>query len=472
MRAGTANMREGSRAVRPGGPRTPWRGGWECCSPSAPSASRWARSRPTPPQSAPRRTTSPSSSVPSSSPLPPFCSTRRWRTRRPASSTPRRDGLRSLLRIRHRRIDWWAAAIQLLGTLWFNRTTLSALLVGLGASSKHHPIWRPDALGSICFLVSSWLAWAEECDSAFAWRPWRISWWITALNLVGSVAFGVSAVASYVTSSGQLLSLALTNLGTFVGALCFLAGSILLLPERTRRGPRACRRPSPGRGGRHRHRARDARRVPALQHQLDAPGEIRCVFTFMLPGEVNASRWRRSRRPSPGRPRRPIAGSASSVGRWHGPFPASRIRVHLRNKRRRDGSGLVGCGRADRKWQQGVLSVVLLRAAALCRPSNGAWSLRRAGGLAGPFAVLGALVMAGGGTASGATNSVDLQVLLSGDDRGEIGQGDLARGGRRRRQAGDDRGVGGDGTRRATARSPCTTPGRRTRWWSTAVCCT
>jgi hypothetical protein len=148
-----------------------------------------------------------------------------------------RNGLRSLLRVQHRRIDWWAAAIQLVGTLWFNRTTLSALLVGLGASSKHHPIWRPDALGSICFLVSSWLAWAEECDGAFAWRPSRISWQITALNLAGSVAFGVSAVASYVTSSGQLLSLALTNLGTFVGAVCFLVGAILLLPERTLEGP-------------------------------------------------------------------------------------------------------------------------------------------------------------------------------------------------------------------------------------------
>lgn len=156
-----------------------------------------------------------------------------------------RNGLGSLLRIHHRRIDWWAAAIQLLGTLWFNRTTLSALLVGLGASSKHHPIWRPDALGSICFLVSSWLAWAEECDGAFAWRPSRISWWITALNLVGSVAFGVSAVASYVTSSGQLLSLALTNLGTFVGAICFLVGAILLLPERTLEGPETEPQPGP-----------------------------------------------------------------------------------------------------------------------------------------------------------------------------------------------------------------------------------
>ena len=139
--------------------------------------------------------------------------------------------------------------------MWFNRTTLSALLVGLGASPGHHPIWRPDALGSICFLVSSWLAWVEECHGPFAWRPSRLSWWITTLNLVGSVAFGVSAVASYVTSSGELLSVALTNLGTFVGAICFLAGALLLLPERTLEGPSAgARAPAPRarRAGRHR----------------------------------------------------------------------------------------------------------------------------------------------------------------------------------------------------------------------------
>ena len=110
-------------------------------------------------------------------------------------------------------------------------------MVGLGASPGHHPVWRPDALGSICFLVSSWLAWAEECHGWFAWRPSQIPWWITLLNLVGSVAFGVSAIASYVTPSGQLLSLALTNLGTFVGAVCFLAGAVLLLPERTMENP-------------------------------------------------------------------------------------------------------------------------------------------------------------------------------------------------------------------------------------------
>jgi hypothetical protein len=144
-----------------------------------------------------------------------------------------RRRLRQLFAVQHRRIDWWASLIQFVGTIWFNRTTFSALIVGLGASSSHHPVWRPDALGSICFLVSSWLAWTEECHGAFAWRPRRLSWWVTVLNLVGSVAFGVSAVASYVEPNGQLVSLALTNLGTFVGALCFLAGGVLLLPERT-----------------------------------------------------------------------------------------------------------------------------------------------------------------------------------------------------------------------------------------------
>ena len=110
--------------------------------------------------------------------------------------------------------------------------------MGLGRPPAHHPVWRPDALGSVCFLVcSAWLAWAEECHGPFAWRPVRLSWWITLLNLVGSVAFGVSAIASYVKPNGQLVSLALTNLGTFVGALCFFAGAVLLLPERTLANP-------------------------------------------------------------------------------------------------------------------------------------------------------------------------------------------------------------------------------------------
>ena len=133
-----------------------------------------------------------------------------------------------------RRIDWWATAVQLAGTLYFNVSTGNAVRADLSAQAAHQHVWRPDAVGSVCFLVASALAWFEVCHGWAAWRPRSWSWWITLLNLVGSVAFGVSAVAGYINpDTGQLLNAERSNLGTFVGALCFFAGALLLLPERT-----------------------------------------------------------------------------------------------------------------------------------------------------------------------------------------------------------------------------------------------
>jgi hypothetical protein len=141
---------------------------------------------------------------------------------------------RALWRASPARIDWWASLVQLVGTLFFNLSTGHALLgTFTDPTSANHAVWRPDVFGSICFLVSSWLSWAEVSDGWWSWRPRLVSWWIAALNLAGSIAFGVSAVASKVQPDGDLRSLGLTNLGTFVGALCFLAGSVLLFPERT-----------------------------------------------------------------------------------------------------------------------------------------------------------------------------------------------------------------------------------------------
>jgi hypothetical protein len=56
--------------------------------------------------------------------------------------------------------------------------------------------------------------------------------------MVGSIAFGISAVASYViVDSDALRNAEWANLGTFIGAVCFFAGALLLLPERTRPSP-------------------------------------------------------------------------------------------------------------------------------------------------------------------------------------------------------------------------------------------
>ena len=133
-----------------------------------------------------------------------------------------------------RRIDWWATAVQLAGTVYFNVSTGNAVRVDLTAQAANQHVWRPDAVGSICFLVASALAWFEVCHGWAAWRPRSWAWWITLVNLLGSVAFGVSAVAGYIDpATGQLRNAERSNLGTLVGAVCFLAGALLLLPERT-----------------------------------------------------------------------------------------------------------------------------------------------------------------------------------------------------------------------------------------------
>jgi|ERR1035437_841626 hypothetical protein len=97
-----------------------------------------------------------------------------------------------------RRIDWWATAVQLVGTLFFNISCGNALRANLTAQAAHQHVWRPDAFGSVCFLVASTLAWFEVCHGWLAWRPRSWAWWITLANLAGSLAFGVSAVAGYI----------------------------------------------------------------------------------------------------------------------------------------------------------------------------------------------------------------------------------------------------------------------------------
>jgi hypothetical protein len=128
--------------------------------------------------------------------------------------------------------DWWASAIQLAGTLFFNVSTFAGMKHGFDARQSNLRVWTPDVFGSICFLVSSELAYAAVCGRWFCLRPRSLSWRIAALNLVGSIAFGVSAVTSLIEPSTQEpVSAAIANAGTAVGALCFLAGALLLAPQ-------------------------------------------------------------------------------------------------------------------------------------------------------------------------------------------------------------------------------------------------
>jgi hypothetical protein len=60
----------------------------------------------------------------------------------------------------------------------------------------------------------------------------RLVW---APDATGSLAFLVSAVGAFVYKSGSTADEALASLGTFIGALYFLAAAVLVLPSRFRR---------------------------------------------------------------------------------------------------------------------------------------------------------------------------------------------------------------------------------------------
>ena len=101
-------------------------------------------------------------------------------------------------------------------------------------------MWRPDAFGSICFLVSGAIAY--RASTRHGWLParGRPGWWEPSINLLGCIFFGISAIAGYlVPSTGSLINLAAANWNTALGAACFLACALAtLLTGRTLKSPR------------------------------------------------------------------------------------------------------------------------------------------------------------------------------------------------------------------------------------------
>ncbi len=129
-------------------------------------------------------------------------------------------------------LDRVASAVQFAGTLFFNWTTLSSLNEALDTQEQIRRVWAPDALGSICFLVASYVAVVAVCGRPWCRRRGDTPWRIAALNLLGSVFFGISAMTSFIVpSTGDVLDADATNATTFLGAVCFLVGGVLLMPR-------------------------------------------------------------------------------------------------------------------------------------------------------------------------------------------------------------------------------------------------
>jgi hypothetical protein len=126
------------------------------------------------------------------------------------------------------RWDWWAAAVQLVGTVCFNVSTAAALVAAVVDPTLQGAGWRPDAYGSAAFLVSSAFALVATSDRGALWDTDARTWHGTWLNMLGSVAFAASAVGAYVVpSTGTYLSTWWSAAGTLAGAVCFLVAALL-----------------------------------------------------------------------------------------------------------------------------------------------------------------------------------------------------------------------------------------------------
>jgi hypothetical protein len=127
-----------------------------------------------------------------------------------------------------RGVQWWSAATQFAGTILFNVSTGAAVWAHAVLAERRY-VWAPDATGSLAFLISGALA----VLAVGVWSPNSIDWRATWINMIGCVAFGVSALAAFVRKTGVTVDERLANFGTFLGALCFLAAALLILPRRS-----------------------------------------------------------------------------------------------------------------------------------------------------------------------------------------------------------------------------------------------
>ena len=127
--------------------------------------------------------------------------------------------------------DWMSAAIQFVGTLYFNVMTIRALILSIDATSvSYDAVWQPDVVGSLLFLISSWVAWhpiaREHRHHLLHGRSLLICW----ANMLGSVFFGISAVGAKMLPDGTLRNDGWNNWGTFLGAVGFFVAAMALRP--------------------------------------------------------------------------------------------------------------------------------------------------------------------------------------------------------------------------------------------------
>ncbi|WP_424934170.1 hypothetical protein [Amaricoccus macauensis] len=141
-------------------------------------------------------------------------------------------GERVLIGWQPREIGWLSCFLQFIGTLLFNLSTFAALASVSGWFWQELSVWVPDVLGSVLFLASGYLAFIEACHRFLAWKPGDLSWWVVSANLMGCIAFMISAVYAFIPETTvEEINGTASVAWCLIGAAGFLAGSLLMLME-------------------------------------------------------------------------------------------------------------------------------------------------------------------------------------------------------------------------------------------------
>lgn len=133
-------------------------------------------------------------------------------------------------------IGWLSSALQFCGTLLFNLNTFKGISPPENWLQQDLWIWIPDFMGSIFFLFSGYLAYIEVGHKHGAFHFKDLSWWITFINLLGCIAFMISAFYAFVPHENLKEShITLSLIFTLIGAFCFWLGALLMIPENAKK---------------------------------------------------------------------------------------------------------------------------------------------------------------------------------------------------------------------------------------------
>lgn len=133
-------------------------------------------------------------------------------------------------------IGWLSSTLQFCGTLLFNLNTFKGISPPEDWIQQDLWIWIPDVFGSIFFLISGYLAFIEVGHKHGAFHLKDLSWWITFINLLGCIAFMISAIYAFIPQENLKENhIILSLIFTLIGAFCFWLGAFLMIPENAKK---------------------------------------------------------------------------------------------------------------------------------------------------------------------------------------------------------------------------------------------